>query len=193
MHKRKILDRINTGMVILLVAICISTGFSMYRIFMSYVPGSDLNQLFLSRLSVSAFDFFVVISTLLIAAPIILLAFQLFSLFSGSYIRQSTQKGVFFIGEEALHETVIACAQNQPNVENAEARIELYSKARIGIHLWLELAIGTDYAQFAAEMESKIAERLESDFGILNIRYINIYLDTVSAANTKTNIKIRYK
>ncbi len=178
---------------IIFSVVTILIGIMLYRVFMGYVPGADINQLFLSRLGLPAFRFLGISAGFLIGLPVIMITFEIYSRLSASYILIKTDKGNVLLSDQAIASFVKDTVIQIQGVEDVSVDIRIFKENRVGLHLWIDTDEKNDFLRFSERIQQRVLQDLEFNFSVNRIKYFNVYLESTNIdVNTKGQ-KVEYK
>lgn len=168
-------------------------GLMLYRVFMVYSPGADINDLFVKRIGISAFHFLGLSSGILISFPIIFVAILVFERFSTAYVRVKSDKGLMFLSEFAIQEFISDTVGNIKGVQDVQVKVDIFKDNRVGVNLWLETDEKSDFIRFLERVRQRVIQDMEYNFGINSIRFFNVYLETTDINSEGKRYKVNYK
>lgn len=178
---------------ILTAAFTILIGILLYRVFMGYLPGTDVNQLFLSRLGMPAFRFLGISAGILIGLPVILIAFEIYARLSSAYIMIKTDKGNVLLSDQAISSFIRDSVGQMPGVSDLSVDIRIFKENRIGIHIWVDTDEKNDFLRFSERIQQRVLQDLEFNFSVNRIRYFNVYLESTNIDINAKGQKVEYK
>lgn len=181
--KKNFIKKLKTYLFWTFITISIITGIIFYRVFLSYYPGINWSEFFITKMKINFFEFSGIIASLFVSLPIIIIAFEIFSKNSTSYIVGKSEKANIFFSEDSIKTFVENTVLTFNGVENVTVRVDIFKKIYIGLHIYIELSEKTDFVKFSERISERLRQDLEFNFGITEIKFLNIYIENLSHSN----------
>jgi hypothetical protein len=175
------------------LAISFLMGLALYRIFLGYVPGINITDLFISKVGIPAFPAFGIIAGVLISFPVLILAFQVYFKYSSSYVSFASRTGKIHLSDHSISGFISDIVLDIAGVESAEISVDIFKENRVGIHIWVDTDQKSDFVQFSEKIQQKVLQELDNGFGIKNIKYFHVYIESTNINTGKTGYKVNYK
>jgi hypothetical protein len=187
---------ISTTRKVLLYSFCaisIIAGFLLYRVFLTYVPGADLDYIFLNRTGMPAFRFIGISAGVLISLPLLVVAFSVYEAIATSYIRVTCEKGTVLLSDTAIASFIHDTVSQISGVDSVEVRVNLLKEKSIGISIWLDIDEKNDFIRFSERIQQRVLQDLEFNFGLTKVKYFNVFLESTDINSGSGNYKVNYK
>ena len=191
--KKQILNKIKTVLSVLFALCAVFIGVLMYRVFMGYVPGTDINRLFQARAGMPAFRFFGVSAAILVSIPVIWAGFEIYARFSSSYAIVHSEKGRIFLSDRAMMSFIQDTVSLMAGVEDVTADVRIFKENRIGVNIWVDTDEKNDFIRFSERILQRVLQDLEFNFGIHKIRYFNVYVESTDIEAGNATQRVKYK
>ncbi|NPV01560.1 MAG: hypothetical protein HPY53_09290 [Brevinematales bacterium] len=191
--KKKLLQRFSLIFLYFYIGISVLIGILLYRVFMSYYPGTNLEELFAGKTGIPIFQFLGIAAGVLVCIPVVILAFRLFSRLSSEYLSVHGEKGSVFLGRGAVEMFIRDTVSGLGGVHHCEARIDIQKDNMVGINLWIDADEKNDFVRFSERIQQRVLQDLEFNFGIAKIKYFNLYLETTDILSESKGAKVTYK
>jgi hypothetical protein len=191
--KKKLLQKFSVGFLYFYIGISVVIGVLLYRVFMSYYPGTNLEELFAGKTGIPVFPFLGISAGVLVCIPIVIIAFRVFSRLSSEYLWVRSEKGNIYLGRGAVEMFIRDTVSGLGGVHHCESRIEVYKDNLVGINLWIDADEKNDFVRFSERIQQRVLQDLEFNFGIDKIKYFNLYLETTDILSESKGAKVTYK
>ncbi len=167
-------------------------GIFLYRVFLGYVPGVNIADLFILKTGIQAFPFFGICAGICISFPFIIIAFEIYYRFSTSYISFITENGFVHLSDTAIAGFIKDVVAGLAGVETVEATIEIFKENRLGIHIWLDTDEKSDFVRFSERVQQRVLQDLDFNFGIKKIKYFHVYIESTNINTGTAGYKVDY-
>jgi hypothetical protein len=191
--KKKILKVIKRVLFYTFIAFSVGIGVELYRVFLGYYPGVNINELFIARIGVDAFFFFGVCAGILISLPIALVAFEIYYRFSSAYVHFLTENGMVHLSDKAMENFILDVVSEIAGVKSLEVSVDIFKENSIGIHLWVDTDEKNDFVRFSERIQQRVLQDLEFSFGIKKTRFFSVYVESTDIQASSTGYKVDYK
>jgi len=191
--KKQMLNKIKVALSILFALCAVVIGVLMYRVFMGYVPGTDINRLFQARAGMPAFRFFGVSAAVLVGIPVLWAGFEIYTMFSASYAVVRSEKGRIFLSDRAMMTFIQDTVLLMAGVEDVTADVRIFKENRIGVNIWVDTNEKNDFIRFSERILQRVLQDMEFNFGIHKIRYFNVYVESTNIEAGAATQKVKYK
>ena len=191
--KKRMLNSIKVALSILFAISAIVIGVLMYRVFMGYLPGSDINRLFQSRVGMPAFRFFGISAAILVGIPVLWGALEVYAFFSTSYAIVHSERGRIFLSDRAMVSFIQDTVSLLAGVEDVTADVRIFKENRVGVNIWVDTDEKNDFIRFSDRILQRVLQDLEFNFGINKIRYFNVYVESTNIESGSSAKKVKYK
>lgn len=192
-NRKKTLKVIRLSLIGIFLAFCFFLGIEFYRVFLSYVPGVNITDLFLSKIGLSAFHFFALSAGGLISFPVLIAAFEIYFRNSSSYVSYLTETGFIHLSDRSIERFIYDVVSEIEGVESLEVSVEVYKENWIGIHIWVDSEEKTDFVLFSEKIQQRVLQDLEFNFSIKRIRFFHVYMENTNILSDGSNFKVKYQ
>ncbi|MCX7821121.1 MAG: alkaline shock response membrane anchor protein AmaP [Brevinematales bacterium] len=188
--KKKYISKVRDYLFWILIILSVALGIIFYKVFLSYYPGINWSEFFITKLKINFFEFSGIVASIFVSLPIIIIAFEIFFRNSTSYITGKSEKTSLYFSEDAIKTFVENVVFTFNGIENVLVKVEIFKKNYLGLHIYIELSEKTDFVKFSERISERVRQDLEFNFGITEIRFLNIYIENLSHTNEQNYIVI---
>ncbi|MEJ5284374.1 MAG: hypothetical protein ACP5Q5_07765 [Brevinematia bacterium] len=190
--KKKYITKLKNYLFWTFIAISIITGIIFYIVFLSYYPGINWSEFFITKMKINFFEFSGIIASLFVSLPILIIAFEIFSKNSTSYVIGKSEKINLFFSEDSIKTFTENTILTFNGIENVNVKVDIFKKNFVGLHIYIELSEKTDFVKFSERISERLRQDLEFNFGITEIKFLNIYIENLTHSNEQ-NYFVIYK
>lgn len=190
---KKTLKTIKWVLFSLLLASSAVIGILLYIVFLNYVPGVNINDLFIVRTGLPAFHFFGLSAGILISLPVLLATIEFFSRAASSYVHVISETGFIHLGDKAIRSFIDDVVSDIPGVESLEVSVDIYKENKLGIKIWIDTDEKSDFVRFSERVQQRVLQDLEFNFGIKKIRFFHVFIETTNIKSGSAGYKVNYQ
>ena len=191
-RKKKVLSVIKQVLFVADVVLTLLIGLSLYLVFWGYAPGVNINDLFVSRLKIGAFQFIGISAGILITLPVLIAAIAIYIRFIASYVSYQTEIGIIHLSDASIESFITDVVSQITGVESVEVAISIYKENGLGINIWLDTDEKSDFVRFSERVQQRVLQDLDFNFGIKKIRYFHVYIESTNINAGGTGYKVNY-
>lgn len=191
-RKKKLASVIKKTLYYTFIGITAATGIFLYIMFLGYTPGANVNDLFMTRIGIGVLPLTGILSGIFITFPVLIIAFEIYTRVSFSYINYMTENGSIHLSDGAIAAFVTDVVTQISGVESQEVSVTIYKENRIGIHIWLDTDEKSDFVRFSERVQQRVLQDLEFNFGIKKIKYFHVYIESTNINASGTGYKVNY-
>ncbi len=190
MNKKKNIKKLRDYIFWSFIIISILTGIIFYITFLSYYPGINWNDFFISKFKIKFFEFSGIIASIFVSIPVILIATEIFYKNSTNYLLVKSEKCTILVSEQTIKNFCENIVLSFNGVENTLTQVDIFKKNFIGLQIYIELSEKTDYIKLSERITERIKQDLEFNFGIKEIKFINVYIENIAHTNEQSYVLI---
>ncbi len=190
MNKKKNIKKLRDYIFWSFIIISILTGIIFYITFLSYYPGINWNDFFISKFKIKFFEFSGIIASIFVSIPVILIATEIFYKNSTNYLLVKSEKCTILVSEQTIKNFCENIVLSFNGVKNTLTKVDIFKKNFIGLQIYIELSEKTDYIKLSERITERIKQDLEFNFGIKEIKFINVYIENIAHTNEQSYVLI---
>ena len=180
-------------LIISFLVIILFIGILLYRIFLNYVPGANIADLFQSKIGLSLFHFIGICSGLFITFPVLIGAADVFYRNTLSYIHFNTETGMIHLSDKAIANFILDIVSEIAGVESIEVSVNIFKENKVGIRIWVYTDEKNDFLRFSERIQQRVIQDLEFNFSIKKIKYFHVYVESTNIQSGANGYKVNYQ
>lgn len=191
--KKKRIRQTKNVLLIVFAVLAVIIGLLSYRVFMSYYPGVNWNDLIKAKTGLSAQLWFSLSAGLLVAVPLLLVALSIYEHFAFSYVSYLSDHGVIFLSDRSMESFITDVVSEMAGVEAVDVSVEIFKENKLGIRIWLDTDEKNDFVRFAERVQQRVLQDLDFNFGIKKIRHFQVYVESTNILAGNGHPRVQYR